>query len=82
MEIVEVILSIIYFIACISLIVIVMLQDSKSEGSVITGEQTSYFSSKKGKNKEQVLSSLTIFLGVFFGVLALVLGAILVWFIK
>lgn len=77
MEALGIALSIIYLIGCIALIVIVMLQESKSEGAgVITGEQNSYFSSKKGKNKEEVLSQLTIVLGIFFGVVALALGLI------
>ncbi|MBQ3848795.1 MAG: preprotein translocase subunit SecG [Clostridia bacterium] len=81
MTILEIALSIIYLLGCIALIVVVLMQDSKSEGiGVITGGTDSLFSQKKGKSKEQVLGQLTIVLGVFFGVVALALGVLLTFF--
>lgn len=81
MTILEIALSIIYLLGCIALIVVVLMQDSKSEGiGVITGGTDSLFSQKKGKSKEQVLGQLTVVLGVFFGVVALALGVLLTFF--
>lgn len=81
MTILEIALSIIYLLGCIALIVVVLMQDSKSEGiGVITGGTDSLFSQKKGKSKEQILGQLTVVLGVFFGVVALALGVLLTFF--
>ena len=77
MDVLKLILSLIYLIACVVLVIVVLIQDSKSQGmSVITGEQDTFFSSKKSKGKEAMLTNLTIILGIFFAVVALVLGAI------
>jgi len=81
LTILEIALSIIYLLGCIALIVVVLMQDSKSEGiGVITGGTDSLFSQKKGKSKEQILGQLTVVLGVFFGVVALALGVLLTFF--
>ena len=81
MTVVKVTLGILYMMICLALIVIVLKQESKSEGlsSVITGENTEshYNKHNKGLSKESCLSKLTVVLSVFFGIVAVVLSVLM-----
>ena len=80
MEALQIVLGIFYMIICLLLIIIVSMQESKSEGlsSVITGENTeSFYNKNKGMSKERFLSKLTIVLSVFFAVVAIVLSVLM-----
>lgn len=73
----KIICTIIYLLVCVAIIVIVLMQDSKSEGlsAAITGGSTnSYWAKNKGRSKEGMLSKITIALTVAFIVLSLVLN--------
>ena len=55
----KIVLGVFYMLICLIVIIIVALQESKSEGlsSVITGESSdSYYSKNKGLSKERFLS--------------------------
>ena len=76
----KIVLGVFYMLICLIVIIIVALQESKSEGlsSVITGESSdSYYSKNKGLSKERFLSKLTIVLSVFFAVVAVVLSVLM-----
>ena len=69
-------LMIIQFLVSISLIVVVVLQESKGEGLGSVGGGSSLFFSKR-KGMEQLLETATTYLAVGFLVLLVVLS---VWF--
>ena len=76
----KIILGVFYMLICLIVIIIVAMQESKSEGlsSVITGDNSdSYYSKNKGMSKERFLSKLTIVLSVFFAVVAIVLSVLM-----
>ena len=78
MEALKVICTIAYLLICVAIIVIVLMQDSNSEGlsSAIAGGagSNSYWSKNKGRSKEGMLSKVTIILAVLFIVLSIVLN--------
>ena len=76
----KIILGVFYMLICLVVIIIVAMQESKSDGlsSVITGENSdSYYSKNKGLSKERFLSKLTVVLSVFFAVVAIVLSVLM-----
>lgn len=76
----KVVLGVFYMLICLIVIIVVALQESKSEGlsSVITGDNSdSYYSKNKGMSKERFLSKLTVVLSVFFAVVAIVLSILM-----
>lgn len=78
----KVILGIFYLLICLVAIIIILMQESKSEGlsSVITGDNSESFFSKnksKGLSKERFLSKLTVVLSVAFAVVAIVLSILM-----
>lgn len=76
----KIILGVFYMLICLVVIIIVAIQESKSDGlsSVITGENSdSYYSKNKGLSKERFLSKLTVVLSVFFAVVAIVLSVLM-----
>lgn len=76
MEALKVICVIAFFLVCIGLIVVVMLQDAKSEGlsGAISGGSGSYYSKNKGRTKEGMLNKLTLVLAILFIILSIVLN--------
>ena len=81
MQIVKGILIVIYFIVCLALIILAMIQSKEDEGlsSTITGSSTSNFYEKnKGRTKEGMQKRWTIILGIVFAILTIVLGIIYV----
>ena len=78
MDALKVICTIAFLLICVAIIVIVLMQDSKSEGlsSAITGSASSnsYWSKNKGRSKEGMLSKITIILAACFIVLSIVLN--------
>ena len=72
-------LTIVYLLICVAIIVIVMIQDTKSEGlgAALAGGsagKSSYWSKNKGRSKEGMLNKLTIVLAFLFIVLSIVLS--------
>lgn len=81
MQIIKGILIVIYFIVCLALIILAMIQSKEDEGlsSTITGSSTSNFYEKnKGRTKEGMQKRWTIILGIIFAILTIVLGIIYV----
>lgn len=79
MEALKIICTILFLLICVAIVVVVLMQDSKSEGlsSAImggAGSSSTYWSKNKGRSKEGILLKVTIVLGVLFGVLALLLN--------
>ena len=77
MIIVKNILIVLYFINCISLIILAMAQTKEDEGlsSTITGSSTNnFFEKNKGRTKEGKQKRWTIILSIIFAILTLVLG--------
>lgn len=76
----KLILGIVYLVICVILIVLVAMQESKTEGlgGAITGENTESFygKSKGGMSREKFLIKLTIVLSVTFAVIAVVLSVL------
>lgn len=81
MIVVKNILIVLYFINCISLIILAMAQTKEDEGvsSVITGSSTNNFYEKnKGRSREGKLKRWTIILGITFVLLTIILSIIYV----
>ena len=77
MEALKIICTIVYILVCVAIVVVVLMQDSKSEGlsAAITGGSTNtYWSKNKGRSKEGILSKVTVILTVVFVVLSVVLN--------
>ncbi len=79
MTFLKVFLGCLYILICVAAVVVVLLQESKSQGlgSSITGTNSSFFSKSGGLKKETLLSRLTVVLSVFFAVIAIVLSALM-----
>lgn len=80
MTVLKVIMGIAYLLVCLIVIIIILMQESKSDGlsSVITGDNSeSFFSKNKGLSKDRFLSKLTVVLSVAFAVVAIVLSILM-----
>ena len=58
-------LTIVYLLICVAIVILVMIQDTKSEGLGAalaggTAGKSSYWSKNKGRSKEGMLNKLTI----------------------
>lgn len=76
MEILKYIVLGIYFVICISLIIVATMQTRESQGAsgTITGSSTNNFYEKnKGRTKEGKIKRLTIILGILFVVFSVIL---------
>ena len=77
----KLILGIVYLIICAIIVVLVSMQESKTDGlsGAITGENTESFygKSKGGMSREKFLIKLTIVLSVTFAVVAIVLSLLM-----
>ena len=77
MEILKMILTVIFFLDCIVLTVIVLMQEGKQQGlGVIAGAADTYWGRNKGRSMEGGLVRGTIIMGVIFFVLSIVLNII------
>ena len=69
------ILTILYVIICVALVVLVLMQEGKSDGlGAISGAAESYWGKNKGRSMEGRMVKITTFLAVAFIVLALLLN--------
>ncbi len=74
-EILRTVLTILFIIVCIALTLIVLLQESKSEGlGAINGMAETYWGRNKGRSMEGTLEKITKCLAVAFILLAVVLN--------
>ena len=75
MGVLRLILTIIFIIVCISLTVLVLLQEGKSAGlGAISGIAETYWGKNKGRTMEGALVKITTGLAIAFIVLAAVLN--------
>ena len=79
MQILKIILIAIYFIICLALIILAMVQSKEDAGlsSTITGNSSNnFFEKNKANTKEGKQKKWTVILGIALVVLCIVLGAI------
>ena len=78
MTAVQIILSIIYFIVCLGLIAIVMLQSGKSAGlsGAIAGGAETFLSKNKAKSLDAKLAKMTKWVAFTFMLLAVVVSLV------
>ena len=71
----KLILSVLFILICIFLIVVILLQEGKSQGlGSIAGMADTYWGRNKGRSMEGTLEKFTKFAAILFVVLALVLN--------
>ena len=74
----KIIIGVVYLLICIGLIILVLLQESKSEGvGAITGGADTFFGKGKTNTREGMLNKLTVVLSIFFVITAIVFGVIM-----
>lgn len=79
MQILKTILLVIYFVVCVCLIILAMVQSKEDAGlsSTITGSSSNnFFEKNKGNTKEGRQKKWTVILGVVLVVLCIALGAV------
>ena len=75
MEVLKTILMIAFIIICLAIIVIILMQEGKSQGlGTIAGMADTYWGRNKGRSMEGALVKATKIMGILFFVLALVLN--------
>ena len=79
MQVLKIIFMVIYFVICLAIIILAMLQSKQDEGlsSTITGSSANNFYEKnKGNTNEGKQKRWTIILGIILVILCIVLGTI------
>ena len=77
MEILKMILTVIFFLDCIVLTVIVLMQEGKQQGlGVIAGAADTYWGRNKGRSMEGALEKFTKYAAIVFLLLAVVLNVL------
>ena len=79
MQVLKIIFMVIYFVICLAIIILAMLQSKQDEGlsSTITGSSANNFYEKnKGNTKEGKQKRWTIILGIILVILCIDLGTI------
>lgn len=72
------IVTVVFIAICIALVIVVMLQESKSNGltGTVGGMADTYWGKNKGRSMEGTLEKFTTFAAVAFMVLAIVLNLV------
>lgn len=71
----RIILTIIFIIVCIALVVLVLMQEGKTEGlGAVSGAAETYWGKNKGRSMESKLVKITTGLAVGFMLLVIVLN--------
>jgi len=78
MDFLYTLLSIIQVILCIAIIVVILVQSSKSTGmgSALSGSADTFFGKNKGRSLDAILKKVTIALAITMGVVVLLLTLI------
>ena len=79
MQVLKIIFMVIYFVICLAIIILALLQSKQDEvlSSTITGSSANNFYEKnKGNTKEGKQKRWTIILGIILVILCIVLGTI------
>ena len=76
MEVLRIIVTIIYVVMCVALTIIVLMQESKSEGlsGAISGAADTYWGKNKGRSMEGALEKGTKYLAVGFILVSILLN--------
>ena len=75
MQVLRTILLIIFIIICISMVILVLMQEGQSAGlGAISGAAETYWGKNKGRSMEGALVKITKYLAVGFIVLAVILN--------
>lgn len=75
MGVLRILLTVLFIVVCISLVVLVLMQEGKSEGlGAISGAAETYWGKNKGRSMEGQLVKITKILAVSFFVLAIILN--------
>ncbi len=71
-------MKVLFLVIAILLIIIVLLQSGKAEGTsgIISGGNIDLFNKRKERGSELFISRLTLFLGILFFVLTIVMDVI------
>lgn len=73
-SILKTIVTIVYIIICVALVIVVLMQEGKTNGlGAMTGAADTYWTKNKGRSAEGVLIRITTVLSVLFIALSLVL---------
>lgn len=75
MEALRIIITVVFIIVCVSLVVLVLMQEGKSAGlGTISGAAETYWGKNKGRSMEGLLVKLTKVMAVLFILLAVILN--------
>ncbi|MCM1552725.1 MAG: preprotein translocase subunit SecG [Butyrivibrio sp.] len=75
MEVLKIVITVVFIIVCVSLVVLVLMQEGKSAGlGTISGAADTYWGKNKGRSMEGLLVKLTKLLAVLFILLSMVLN--------
>lgn len=75
MDVLKAILTILYVVICVTLVVLVLMQEGKSAGlGAISGAADTYWGKNKGRSMDGLLNKITIALSVGFVLLSVVLN--------
>lgn len=79
MNIIAIILSIVFIVACVGLVVIILLQSGRNAGlsGSVSGMGDTYWSKNKGNSAEGKLEKYTKILGAVFIIVAIVLNVVI-----
>ncbi len=71
----KIVLTVVFIIVCLSLVVLVLMQEGKSAGlGTISGAAETYWGKNKGRSMEGLLVKITKVLAVLFILLAAILN--------
>ena len=75
MDTLKTVVTVCYMLVCVAIVVLVLMQEGKSEGlsGTINGVADTYWGKNKGRSIEGTLSKITVVLSVLFFVLSVVL---------
>ncbi len=79
LNVLQIILTIVFFIVCISLVVVILLQSSRNAGlsGTVSGMGETYWGKNKANSIEGKLEKYTKILGAVFIILAIVLNVVI-----
>ncbi len=73
-SVIKTIATIIYIIVCVALVIVVLMQEGKTNGlGAVSGAADTYWTKNKGRSTEGVLAKATAVLATLFIVLSVVL---------
>ncbi len=71
----KIVITVVFIIVCVSLVVLVLMQEGKSAGlGTISGAAETYWDKNKGRSMEGLFVKLTKILAVLFILLAIILN--------